>query len=657
MAEKPTKILLSGTKLHGIVIRSTIDSGSILGVSLPKSDSRFFVLGPKDVPGVNSVEIFGDTMPLFASEDVCYRGQPLMALFGPDTESVEVKSRELEIDFQLSGKPSGKGPKHEHSPIVYSWGNVADVFPRAASTIERTYANKRGQTTEHTVTYVDTWLDDGVLAVEVPTQWPFHVRDTVASVCGRTKKSVNVIPKPHFSVKDEKLLLPSVLAAIAAIATVKSGNHAQIASRFPTFGSSVIITRKTALDTGGKPLAETVEAIVDQGAFPFFTAELFKQILVGLIPLYKLQAFSATVRIVESHAAPSHFYGDLGYSSALYSTEAHASAIARYCKMNPANWRIKHYAEAGERTSELDTMPIALLRDLIGHTCAAADFARHSAVYELQRRARLPLSAFLNYSRGVGIACGAGISGFSASSPLHAASKITITLDSNNRVLVNSSFYPTQRTTSLWRSMISRELSVERETISFLEGDTSNMADSGPEVLSLDVDRSVMMITQCCTAIKSKRFQEPLPITESVSARSVISGFSSQFVSRNWGCLIVELEVNTVTLLIEARRVWGRFSFANTYDIDLLTARFKHIVIMSLHECGVVPVYREGSPPLLDIAVDSLGEQTYPTSASCALRGMVFAACSSALSQAFNCDIGSMPVTSDEIMGYIRREE
>lgn len=656
MADKTTKPNEQEQTIHGIVIRSSIDSGSIIGISPPKQDNRFFFIGPEDIQGQNRVEVFGEDFPLFASTDISYRGQPIIALFGPDSETVEVKSREIEIDFQLSADVKPYHHKHEHSPIAYRWGNLSEWFGQAESTFERTYVDRRVWTREDTVSRVTTWLEDNVLKVQVPTQWPFHVRDTVADICGRTKKSVIVYPLPHFSPKDEKLVHPSILSAIAAIATLRSGMRVQVASRYPTYRSPVTITRKTALDEKGKPIAEEVEAIVDQGAFPLFTAELFKQILAGLVPLYGLQAFSATVRIVESHSPPSHFFGDLGYSSALFSSEAHASALARNRESNPSNWRNKYVEDGKERNDVLETLPVSKLKDLISETCSISDFARHHAVYELQRKSKQTISTFLNYSRGIGIACGAGLSGFSKESPLHTGAKISVTLGEKNRVLINSSYFASRKTTSLWRSVVAKELSVDKENIVFIERDTTNMVDTGPEVLSLDVERSIMMLTQCCSAIKSKRFQEPLPITESATAKSVMPVYTSMFSSKNWGCLILELEVNTITLEIEARRVWGRFTFSNALDVDRLKVKFRHIINTSLFECNILPVHREGVPPLMDIEINTLGTEAYPSSATSALRAMVMAACAAALSQALNCDATTMPITSEDIIGYIRRD-
>ncbi len=661
MAEKILKpVNAKFSMLHGIIIRSTIESGKMIGVTLPDLDDRFHVIGPRDVKGSNIVRILDDTMPLFAASQISYQGQPLLALFGPDTETVEVKAREIEFDFQLpSADPSiaSSSSLRTHSPILYSWGNAEQLMKEATSVVERTYTDKEENTSEYIVSFVRAIPSEDTITIEVPTQWPHHVRETVAEVCGKQKKKIIVVPGPYFSIKDEKLIYPSMLACIAALATIKSKKPVQMASRFPTYKPKVTIARRTALDTNKKPFAETVTVVVDQGAFPFFSSEMFRHFLTGLIPLYSLQAFSVKVNFIASDHPPAHFYGDLGYSSALFSTEAHASTLAGETQMNPANWRLKHYTEYPERNSIITTPPSAKLRDIIGELCTQADFARHSAVYELQRKVKKPLSTFLNYSRGVGIACSAGISGFSSTFSLSQQYNISITLESNNKVLINTSFYPTPKVTTLWKGIISKELGLERENIAFCCANTAEMVDSGPNVLCQDIERASFMINRCCTAIKSKRFQEPLPITESVFSRSAITNPNVLFSSGSWGALILELEVNTISLEVEIRQIWCNIAFSQIFDRKLLIGKLRHIIMMSLHECGAVFSYGKDREPSVIITVTDQAGMSSPGAVDSALRGMILAAYSSALSQALNSEVCSLPVKGDNIIQYVRKSE
>ncbi|NLA93102.1 MAG: hypothetical protein GX842_06705, partial [Spirochaetales bacterium] len=178
-----------------------------------------------------------------------------------------------------------------------------------------------------------------------------------------------------------------------------------------------------------------------------------------------------------------------------------------------------------------------------------------------------------------------------------------------------------------------------------------------PEVLSLDVERSVAMLTHCCQAIKRKQFQEPLPISEAVSAKMITAGVEPLFCSKNWGCIILQLEVNTMTLEVEARQLWGRFTFSNAYDKELLKTKFKHIINSTLHEINIIPRYRKGAPPLIELEIENLEQEAFPSSATSAIRAMVMAAASAALSQALQAEVNAMPVTASDIIKYIGGED
>ncbi|MGI6433471.1 MAG: molybdopterin cofactor-binding domain-containing protein [Sphaerochaetaceae bacterium] len=658
MAEKTDKIAKKPSSFYGVLITSSVESGSLAQMNLPQMGQQFMFVGPSDVLGNNTIEVFAQRFPLFASSEISYKGEPLGALFGPDAESAELASRLISFDMEEKVAAHPLFAKRTHEPIEYLWGDLEKAFGAEAATIvEKSYVDRRMVTAEDLIIRAKAWQQEDLLHIQVPTQWPFHVRDTVASVCNRTQKSVVIHPLPHFSPKDEKLLHPSILAAASALGALKSGATIYLSHRQPTYKSAVIITRKTALDAQGKPLGEQVDAVIDQGAFPLFADEAAKQLLAGLVPLYPLQAFSARVHIVESSTPPSHFFGDIGYSSALFSSELHCSLIAKQLALSPANWRIKQYGESKERAKVLQTLAATKLRDLVGTVVDASDFSRHYGAYELQRRTKRPLSSFINYNRGVGIACGAGISGFAGNSYDNIGAKIALTLESHNRVIVNTSFYPSEKLKSMWKGVISEELSVEEETIEFVEHSTATMVDSGPEVLSVDVGRSVMMINECCRAISARRFQDPLPITESVTAKSIMTNLPTMFSSRNWGSLVIELEVNVVTLRVETRRVWGRFYFNNPPDIENLKIKIRHIINASLFECNIDVVHQEGSQPVIDIDIEAFGDDPYPTSATSALRAMVMAASCAALSQALNCEVNSLPLSDDDIVTYVRRKE
>ncbi len=637
--------------LHGIIIPSTMEAGSILGHSKIEKDEPFIIIDDSSVIGSPSINVYKESLPLFASHSVKYVGEPILALFGPDLESVTIKSKNIEIEYQNVATTSSENILIDHSPIEYIWNDVEKLRTPTTTSFKKTYIEEPYHTKEDSYIKAKAWIDGSILYVKVPTQWPFHVQDSVANVCGRTKKSVVVIGEGYNSSYDETLIIPSILGSIAALAAIKTMKSVILYSTYPTYKSRYSITRETILDEAQKPIAEKVDVEIDQGAYPLFSFEMVQQMIAGLFPLYPIKAFYASFNIVESHTTPSHFFGSLGYTSALFSTEAHASAIASYLKKNPANWRIKEYNRYDERERVISTMDHSQLKNLLSEIVEASDFSRHHAVYSLQSQKSQRLSTFLNYSRGIGIACGAGISGFSLDSALHRDSKIEITLD-NNAITVNSSFYPSKKTKKLWYSVIAEELSVDPTIIHSVKRDTSKMVDSGPEVLSLDVARSIEMIRQVCANIKGKRFQEPLPISASVSAKSAIATPETKFISQNWGCLTLEIEINTITLTAFVRRVYGRFLCSHIMNKEQLCSKFRHIIYSTLDTFDLIPKHYNNDPPIIDIKVMSSEQSNIPSSATQSLRAMVYACYVSALSSATGKEITTLPFTSKQNIAW-----
>lgn len=646
--------------LHGIIIRSTIDAGFILKTTLPELDTRFLVVGTKDIPGATSIDVTGDRLDVFASSVIEYHGQPILALFGPDAETIEVKSRDIEVEYQLPGadksvfktQTAAKTRLHEAS-----WGDMVASMATAASVVERTYVDRKERTRESIVKYVRCTPVDRQLRLEMATQWPFFVRNAVAATCAVNLSDVVVVPQPYYTTRDEYMMDSTVMACIAALAALKSKRPVQLGSRYPTCKGAYYITRKTALDVDKKPIAEDIVVMVDQGASPLFTDEMFNQMKAGLVPFYPLQACSVRMESIASEDTPSSFYGDLGYSAAIFSTEAHASALAREAQMNPANWRLKHYADTHERNKVVATLPMAKLKDLIAEVGAASDFSRHSAVYGLQRRIKNPMSIFLNYSRGIALACAPGLYGLSADFPSLGRFSISVKLDTNNRVTVNTSHYPSEEVGPLWRKLIVRELGVDPASVSMLEGDTSNLNDSGPTVLLEDVTRASTMLLTCCRAIKARRFKDPLPIVETTTVQDILGQSGSSFTSGYWGAMAMELEVDTVNLQVEIRHIWCNLSFANALDKDSLEGSCRQTIISAVRGCQGVFSHKKGRETEIDLKIEDQGLPTAPTSANQALKGMVMACFTSALCQALNNEVATLPITGDDIVAYIRRNE
>ena len=121
--------------------------------------------------------------------------------------------------------------------------------------------------------------------------------------------------------------------------------------------------------------------------------------------------------------------------------------------------------------------------------------------------------------------------------------------------------------------------------------------------------------------------------------------------------MAMELEVDTVNLQVEIRHIWCNLSFANALDKDSLEGSCRQTIISAVRGCQGVFSHKKGRETEIDLKIEDQGLPTAPTSANQALKGMVMACFTSALCQALNNEVATLPITGDDIVAYIRRNE
>jgi CO/xanthine dehydrogenase Mo-binding subunit len=685
--------------LYGAIVRSDIPSGTIVSIDLPDFPNDIHVISSKDISGSNTIKVLNTTLPLLASETVTYKGQPILAVFAPTSEAAQsaagyirinyTDTDELQLNFEqefddpdqikknpLIAKIDISQPKTNEEPVesykntdnpepdsphltknvsteilkkVIKWGNPDKLFAEADSIIEQTYITgpEKSPLTAPTGALVEFIHDK--LIVHAATQWPFHVRNVVAEVCGVTKRKVTVYQTGYHPTHDEKLIYPSIYGALCAVAAMKTGQPARLISSEPSYRPESAITRKTALNSDKEPLAEIIDIQINMGAYALFAEEMIRQIAAGAAPLYDIEGILMTISLLATPTPPRHHFRGLGFSSAMYSAEAHASHITMQTQSNPLVWRLKHLKSSKSRPADQTKIKYALLKELLEHTAQRSDFYRKHAVYEMQRRKQQNLSPFFRYARGIGIACGYGISGFSRAFSDEKKHSITVILEENNAVTVSLSIFEPE-VEKIWKSIISEALVVDSSQITIEYGDTSHVPDTGPDVLRREIHHISSLIERCCDSIKSQRFIEPLPIkvkrgfkmpADADTKRQLFSGLS-------WGSVIVELEIDTITLEPIIKGAWGSFECGRIFRPEKLASALTKSLHEGINRCGGAQV-RYGRQPLIDVFIKEV-DTGLPTSATETAYGLIAAAYTAAVSQALNSQASSLPFGPGDIL-------
>lgn len=656
MAEKREPIHKANL-LHGIVIASSVESGKISEIKVPPLDNNYVLVAARDIPGTNRVRILDNVTTLLTSSQVSYRTQPILALFGYDSESVQLKSREIKISYEEpspedpSSSISSKSEEIVATPFTYRYGNMeTTTSDETLLSMERTYRFCGNGYNNSNITRITVDLEGDKLHVYLPTQWPAHVRETISEVTGYPKKKIMIHRLPFYAPHDEMLLGPTYLASIAAVAAIKSQGPVQLQCKIENFRPEMTIERKSWYFPDGKPQAESISVRVDQGSTPLFTEEMSNQLIAGLVPIYPLESLSVSITFMTSNNPPAHFFGDLGYCDALASTESHYNEMARLTGYTSYAWKLKFATESSSHLPVIKFDKLSKLKDVITDVATRSDFQRKSAAYELQQNMKVRLSTFFNYSRGAALACGAGISGFSSECKGLPQQSVQVQLNPNNKVECNTSFYTNGSSVEIWKQVICEELGVEKGNISF-PNDEQELLDSGPSVLSANSGRMPQQIQRACIQIKEKRFVQPLPICESVLNARMGGAKGSLFLSNSWVALALELEIQAVTLQPIVRNVWVSISTGRVFDEQALRSKIRHTIVSTLREGGAT--LSSDKSFTIDIVIKEEGDQI-ASSVTSALKGTATSAYVSALQQALGSHIPMVPVTGEIILDVMR---
>jgi CO/xanthine dehydrogenase Mo-binding subunit len=542
-----------------------------------------------DIPGKN--QLVDLPVPILAQDAISYFGEPLAILVGPDESRLEefaakcrVRAEEEIPSFSLNSFTADQ----VFAAREIAMGGDTNAFEEAASVISGIY---RTGIQEHwysePVGAMAVYSGDdssrfpgGELLIHTATQWPFHVRASVAQALGIAPEAALVEPvRGGFSL-DGKLWYPSLVACHAALGSWLTKRPVRILLtweedfRYSPKRTGAEIRISSALDEQGRLLGTEVHALVDSGAQAVFSDEILDRVCLGSLGSYKHGTIKIAASAVKTNVPPEGPFAGFGLSQGFFAMERHVSRIADTLKMDPAEWR-KLNSMGREKSLAIGGAlkePVRL--DALLDTAAAmSDYHRKWASYELLRARRRSdsegdIAEFAKSSqeafRGIGIACAYQGSGFMYHGADRGNYSVEATLDKEGVLEIRSSIIPAHNEVFvIWRSIAMESLSLEADAVRIVFAATGKTPDSGPDALSREITILTRLVEKACGNIKKQRFRDPLPITVRRSYRpskaQTWTGrvFDPQaFSSLSWAAAVVEVEIFPHEYAPKIRGVW-----------------------------------------------------------------------------------------------------
>ena len=548
----------------GLVLKSTEADVRLLGFDMPQMDNRFQVITGKDIQDSNSLSFFGGSMPLLAEDTISFVGQPILALFGPDYESVELLMSKIKVKTEpLGTKPDIDSP---YPPLEFSWGIEDKPEPDMLAKLKKVETNFNF---EHSVYfsalryYITTWQDGKNLHIQSPMQWPNLVREIVAKTTDWPSNHILLHDLKYVSKHDEYLIMPAVLAALSALEAIRTGSPVEIRAVGESARAGIKVHRTTYANEEGKPIYDNVEMNVDQGAYPFAFEEFQRQAMTGLLPYYGVKTFQARINIHKSTNYPASFCGSLGYCEAMAATEYHTSRLTDIYMMTPTQMRTIIEKEKTRFSDYAPSYSIDAHRKNTIQISEDSIFDRKWSSNTFQC-GDFGLVGFL---KGIGFAAGSSIAGFSTTMARECNFMALITYNQN--VTLNSSAISGNIDAKYWKSLVSSKFTKESKdgkpvTVTFLE-QTPETLDGGPDVLSRLTSRFTPQLAAAAKYLDKLRVTEKQPNSMKFEVENTLS--PCEFEHSRYGAMVTESKITRDDYLPVVKRCEGKSKESNSQQL------------------------------------------------------------------------------------------
>ena len=592
--------------LYAVTIRSPVAKGRLKSIECPKLPYNCILISAKDIPGTNSLE--DSDIPILASEKLSYIGEPVALLMGPDRNALEDCAKNCRIIAEEEEPVFSENKAGDDADAVkreIQTGDTGTAFTEAAFVVRGTYSTCIQEHWYAEPTGAVAWTDtcppenqqrekgkrkgkqEETLTIRTATQWPSHVKRSVAGVLGLPAASVLVYPTITGLHMDGKFWYPSFVACHAALgAWITKKPVRLILTRTEDFAfspkrcrSEIHIT--SALDEKGEITGMEINAAVNLGAYGINAAEIIDQCCFGCLGIYKTRNISFTGKAYKTNIPPQGPFAGFGFAQGSFALERHIGDVADSCGLDPAQWRVDNLAKTVTFPAGLPEKDTSHVKQLINIAVKMSDYSRKQASYEMLRQNRRQIREKQLYStpespariwaergeilRGIGIAMGGQGGGLLYPGQDRGICGVELVLEVGGSLEIRAGM---TGPADAWAGIARGILGVDEEKVRVSCGPFS--PDSGPDTASRSITVMTKLVEQACLAIQKQRFRNPLPITVRKTTRpqknpvfersfpppeGVLQDCGGFFRS-GLASAVVEVDIDPVEYIPRIRGVW-----------------------------------------------------------------------------------------------------
>ncbi|WP_461246662.1 xanthine dehydrogenase family protein molybdopterin-binding subunit [Treponema sp. R6D11] len=570
--------------LYAITIRSPMAKGNFKNIYVPELPENYTLITAKNIPGENRLE--GTNIPILADKTLNYIGEPVAIILGADKTKLEEISARCEI---LADEEDAVFVcNNSDEPILtreINTGDTLESFQETGKIVtgsyktgiqEHWYAEPIGAISwinkEKEIKRLKNVKHDPVI-IRTATQWPYHVKRSVARALNIDLSYVAVEPTALNLHMDGKLWYPSLIACHAALGTHITKKAVRlILTREEDFlytpkRFSANINIASAINDNGNTNAANIDISVNLGAYEVNGNEILDQVCLGVIGLYNFPNLSLKARAYCTNIPPQGAFSGFGLAQGIFAMERHVSLIADMANQDPAELR-ENNIDPQIMQSQTKQKNNIHSKKLISSTIKTSDYNHKWASYELLRKSRKGKKQEKGENpRGIGIAVGFQGNGLLYTGEDNGSYSVEVTLTKEGVLEIKTSITSMEDYTKIWGKVALETMSIEPDMVRII---ASNAPDCGPSCASRNITAVTKLVEKCCLSIRKQRFHDPLPITVRRSIKpqngTLLGGRFMPPEGKNFdinsfsklglACAVVEVSIDLVECIPVIRGIW-----------------------------------------------------------------------------------------------------
>jgi CO/xanthine dehydrogenase Mo-binding subunit len=588
--------------LYGITIRSPIANGHLKLIHFPVLPDNYTIITARNIPGENRLE--DTSIPILADSKLSYIGEPVAILLGQDKTKLEDIANHCKVVFEEE-KPEFNAIEPAAAVREIQIGDCNNVYDKPGKIITGTYitgiqdhwyaepagavtyykkqneakGEKASQSPPAGNEKKETKLKkaEKTLIVKTATQWPYHVKRSVARVLGIDQSGVCVETTSLSLHMDGKLMFTSLVACHCALGTFLTNRPVRlILNREEDFfyspkrcKSSIDIV--TTIDEKGNITAAEADIAVNLGAHGVNSEEILDQVCLGIIGYSNIGNLKITARANVSNIPPQGPFSGFGLAQGFFAMQRHISQIADTMQVNPVEWRKTRFNPSLILPAGISPKSHIPVEKLLSSVTDMSDYYRKWASYELLRQSRKENALAYEKGenlRGIGLTIGFQGNGLLYHGDDKGIYSVEVTLTKDSFLDIKTSITSSDEDYGkIWAKIAQSTLSIEAGKVRLI---TEQALDAGPSCASRNITVLTKLVERCCQAVRKQRFHDPLPITVRRSVKPQygalwqdrflpqngksmdISGFSKLGMA----ACVVEVSIDLIECIPQIRGIW-----------------------------------------------------------------------------------------------------